>query len=215
MLSKSSVIPSKSQAPPPTQLNLWAEPTDDPPALTSSQPSPRIEVIYAGAPPSDAAPAAEPVVEPPTKLSLNDYPDVGVQKVNLSDLRLPSIAQALIDDALREFHPNKRRLADRQRTIDIDGTSFGLQDKVMADMLVWIFDMQPDTRNDTPDFPFGFACELAAMDGEMLRRVVARNMQKELCRTLKMVSYRLGAQYSADLALELSSYVDLSDWENA
>lgn len=78
------------------------------------------------------------------------------------------------------------------------------------DALVWIYDLNPDGA----DIPFNWVCNELGTDGEVLRRVIARNMRQELKRVLKMLACMVGDEHARNCECELSDYVNLSGWKD-
>lgn len=78
------------------------------------------------------------------------------------------------------------------------------------DGLVWIYDLNPDGA----DISFEWVCNELGTDGEVLRRVIARNMRQELKRVLKMLACMVSEKHALNCECELAEYVNLSGWRD-
>ena len=78
------------------------------------------------------------------------------------------------------------------------------------DALVWLYDLNPDGARVS----FDWVCNELGTDGEVLRRVIARNMRQELKRVLKMLACMVGDEHARNCECELSDYVNLSGWKD-
>lgn len=76
------------------------------------------------------------------------------------------------------------------------------------DALIWLYDLNPDGAA----ISFDWVCDEIGIDGEMLRRVTARNMRAELKRLLARLACIIPEEVF-NCECQLGTYVNLTGWQ--
>jgi hypothetical protein len=76
------------------------------------------------------------------------------------------------------------------------------------DALIWLYSLNPDGSLVSIEW----VCDVLGFDPHRVRRIVGRNLRKELKRLVHLLSTMLGAHQAQVCEDKISDYVDISNW---
>jgi hypothetical protein len=76
------------------------------------------------------------------------------------------------------------------------------------DALIWLYSLNPDGGLVSIEW----VCDVLGFDPHRVRRIVGRNLRKELKRLVHLLSSMLGAHQAQVCEDKISDYVDISNW---
>ena len=76
------------------------------------------------------------------------------------------------------------------------------------DALIWLYGLNPDGSLVSIEW----VCDVLGFDPHRVRRIVGRNLRKELKRLVHLLSTMLGAHQAQVCEDKISDYVDISNW---
>lgn len=164
------------------------------------------------------------------------WPDVPFHKSNLStappDTTLAddedTDAEADTQVSLAELEPDstdsprlmlaklmfKRFRLDLAGEVATEGDLFGFvsddREILKFDALIWMFDLYPGKVV----VPFKWVCDVLGLDPEVCRRVVARNMRRELKGVLKQIACIVDQRHAKHCEIKVSDYINLTGWQS-
>lgn len=90
----------------------------------------------------------------------------------------------------------------------IGGANACQADLDRLDALIWLYDLNPDGSLVSIEW----VCEVLEFDLDLVRRVVGRNVRKELKRVVHLLSSMVSAKHAQACEEKVSDYLDISGW---
>jgi hypothetical protein len=88
------------------------------------------------------------------------------------------------------------------------GDKAGQADLNRLDALIWLYSLNPDGSLVSIEW----VCDVIGFDPHRVRRIVGRNLRKELKRLMHLLSTILGAHHAQACEDKISDYLDISNW---
>lgn len=125
--------------------------------------------------------------------------------LSLSSLNIIALAKSMFDVARDDL----KAVVEPADATDLFG--FCVQPTFrQVDALIWVFGINPDGQG----LSFEWVCDQLDMDAEIFRRVIARNMSKEIRAALVLLESMVGRKTMAKYIDRMSEYLNLDGWRN-
>lgn len=83
-------------------------------------------------------------------------------------------------------------------------------DQNRLDALIWLYGLNPDGS----DVSIEMVCDMLELDPHRIRRIVGRNMRKELRRVINLLSTMVSQEHAQWCEEKLSDYLDVTGWRS-
>jgi hypothetical protein len=216
----------------PQQLNIFGDVDQilsTPPRLADAPP-PRAATFHDGPAPSPKAKKPVKSVKPGLVKSATPASTIPVTALPAADALLVDADEPITVDleAIEASDTPESIMAKRmflRMMWDIEGKSEDVEPDLFGqaslaghktsqsdlnrlDALIWLYSLNPDGSLVSIDW----VCDVLGFDPHRVRRIVGRNLRKELKRLVHLLSTMLGAHQAQVCEDKISDYVDISNW---
>jgi hypothetical protein len=216
----------------PLQLNIFGDVDEilvTPPRLADATP-PRAATFHDGPAPSPKATKPVKPVKPGLVKSVTPVSTAPAEALPAADVLLVDADEPITVDleAIEASDTPESIMAKRmflRMMWDIEGKSEDVEPDLFGqaslaghktsqsdlnrlDALIWLYSLNPDGSLVSIEW----VCDVLGFDAHRVRRIVGRNLRKELKRLVHLLSTMLGAHQAQVCEDKISDYVDISNW---
>lgn len=216
----------------PLQLNIFCDVDEilvTPPRLTDATP-PRAATFHDGPAPSPKltkpvkpvkpglVKSASPVSTPPAKalpaadallVDADEPITVDLEAIEASDTPESIMAKRMFLRMMWDIEGKSEDVEpDLFGQASLAGHKTSQSDLNRLDALIWLYSLNPDGSLVSIEW----VCDVLGFDPHRVRRIVGRNLRKELKRLVHLLSTMLGAHHAQVCEDKISDYVDISNW---